>query len=158
MAPRWHLLAEEKFINDIPGTLPPTISDPDSPPLVISTTSRRNGHLSETERDRNSVFQEAGCTGLRFLITADHKDNTGTKRKSDTFNDGGIYETTKLVNDATTVKLTANERKVTNPLALKLLDSATMDVHPLSRCCPLEVKYNYGNSAFKFHSVKEESS
>ncbi|KAI0737300.1 hypothetical protein C8Q80DRAFT_1358826 [Daedaleopsis nitida] len=152
MAPRWHLLAEEKFIDDIPGTLP--TNDQRSRFAAfdnLDDVKKEWDIYPKLSEIGNSVFQEAGCTGLRLLITANHKDNTGTKRKSDTFNDGGIYETTKLVNDATTVKLTANERKVTNPLALKLLDSGNYGRTSFHHVAvPLEVKYNYGNSAFKF--------
>ncbi|KAI0739361.1 hypothetical protein C8Q80DRAFT_178097 [Daedaleopsis nitida] len=160
MALRWHLLAEEKFINGMPGTLP--TNDQRSRFAAFDSlddVKKEWDIYPKLSKIGKSVFQEANCTGLRFLITANHKDNTGTKSEVDTFNDGGVYRTTDLANNATTLTLTPEQRKkVTNQTALELLDSGDYgrtSFHHIA--VPIEVKYDHNLSAFTFPSLSKQT-
>ncbi|KAI1786023.1 hypothetical protein LXA43DRAFT_1076771 [Ganoderma leucocontextum] len=101
MAPRFHLLSAELFVDSVPGDAP---TDEDCKkfrkPELHSKMSEHELY-PELAAVVQSVLDMAGCDALRFLDTANHKAKDGNAGKKDTFNDGGIYMNSPLAREAT---------------------------------------------------------
>ncbi|PIL24562.1 hypothetical protein GSI_12446 [Ganoderma sinense ZZ0214-1] len=123
MAPRFHLLSAELFLDTIKVD-PPTEDDfkkfkkPD-----IAGKKKEHELYSELAAVVQSVLDAAECDVLRFLDTANHKAQDGNSGRKETFNDGGIYKNSPLAREATEFTDAHRERSKISPddMARRLL-------------------------------------
>ncbi|PIL24557.1 hypothetical protein GSI_12441 [Ganoderma sinense ZZ0214-1] len=101
MAPRFHLLSAELFLDWVPGNGPSDADREKFKGAKLSESMSEHAMYPELAAVVQSVLDAAGCDVLRFLDTANHKAKDGSSGRRDTFNDGGIYVNSPLAREAT---------------------------------------------------------
>ncbi|KAI1791533.1 hypothetical protein LXA43DRAFT_889104 [Ganoderma leucocontextum] len=123
MAPRFHLLSAELFIDSVPGDGPTEADYKEFKKPELHSKMSEHELYPELAVVVQSVLDTAGCDALRFLDTANHKAKDGNAGKKDTFNDGGIYMNSPLAREATEFTSEHRDRSQMTPeqLAQRLL-------------------------------------
>ncbi|KAI1791897.1 hypothetical protein LXA43DRAFT_888372 [Ganoderma leucocontextum] len=119
MAPRFHLLSAELFLDWVPGDGPTEEDCKKFRKPTLREDMSEHAMYPELADAVQSVLDAAGCDVLRFLDTANHKAKDGNSGKRDTFNDGGIYMNSPLAREATEFTSEHRERSTMTPEQLK---------------------------------------
>nr|VWO97644.1 2-octaprenylphenol hydroxylase (EC (2-polyprenylphenol 6-hydroxylase) [Ganoderma boninense] len=119
MAPRFHLLSAELFLDWVPGHGPSEADREKFKGAKLSESMSEHAMYPELAAVVQSVLDAAECDVLRFLDTANHKAKDGNSGRRDTFNDGGIYVNTPLAREATEFTSEHRARSAMTPDQLK---------------------------------------